>query len=235
METYEKLREIGLTGNESKVYLELSISGELSANQLAKNLGMDRTLTYTVLNHLIEKGQVSYVLKENKKYFSCSKPENLLNPLKAKEIVALDLIKELNKMEKLEQKDIEIATYEGKEAFRVLINHIKNEKELWALGSTGKAFYQLYEMSAIAKEFEKRDIAVKILGHSKYKGTEPFSFKKFQYRYLNIESEATTTIFGDYVSIHLIKGKPILILIKNKEIANSYKNYFNHLWKQAKS
>ncbi|MEK6915294.1 MAG: helix-turn-helix domain-containing protein [Nanoarchaeota archaeon] len=234
MEIYEKLQEIGLTGNESKVYLELLTSGELSANNLAKNLGIDRTLTYTVLNHLIEKGQARYTIKEGKKYFSSTKPENLLNPLKAKEIVALDTIKELNKIRKQEQKEIEINMYEGKEAFRVLFNHVRRENEFLALGSTGKAFYQLYEMPAIAKEFEKRNITVKILGHKKYKGTEPFSFKKFQYKYLDIESEATTTIFGDYISIHLIKGKPAIILIKNKEMAKSYKNHFNYLWKQAK-
>ena len=66
MEFEDKLREAGLTGNESKVYYELLKKGQLSANQLAKNIGMDRTLTYTVLNHLIEKGMVSYTIKSNK-------------------------------------------------------------------------------------------------------------------------------------------------------------------------
>jgi len=66
MDTLEKLQQAGLTGNESRVYLELVKKGELSANQIAKNLGMDRTLTYTVLNHLVEKGQTSYIIKENK-------------------------------------------------------------------------------------------------------------------------------------------------------------------------
>jgi len=66
MEITEKLLESGLTRNEAKVYLELSKKGESSANQIAKELGIDRTLTYTILNHLIEKGQVTYIKKENK-------------------------------------------------------------------------------------------------------------------------------------------------------------------------
>ena len=65
----EKLRKAGLTGNEAKVYLELLRKGALSANDLAKKISMDRTLTYTVLNHLIEKGLVNYVIKEKKKFF----------------------------------------------------------------------------------------------------------------------------------------------------------------------
>ena len=94
MDIYEKLQKAGLTGNEAKIYLELLKNGELSANAIAKNIGMDRTLTYTVLNHLIEKGQVNYVVKENKKFFSCSNPDNLINRLKAAEIMVLDLISE---------------------------------------------------------------------------------------------------------------------------------------------
>ncbi len=234
MEINEKLQKAGLTGNEAKVYLELLKRGGLSANQVAKNLGMDRTLTYTILNNLIEKGQVNYVVKENKKFFSISNPENLMNQIKAKEFLVLDLIKDLKKIKPLEQKETIINIYDGKEGFRVMMNLVKNEKEFFAFGSTGRAFYQFYEMPAIAKMFEKLRVKTKILGNKKYKGTEPFAFDFIEYRYNNIKSEATTSIFGDYVSIHLIKGKPIIIIIKNKDIAESYKNYFEYLWGKAR-
>ena len=234
MDIYEKLQEAGLTGNEAKVYLELLKKGELSANQTAKNLGIDRTLTYTILNHLIEKGQVSYVIKKNKKFFSCSNPENLLNPIKKKEVLLLDLIKELSNVRKQEQQGTEINVYEGKEGLRNFINLALKEKEFCAFGSTGRAFYALYEMPAIAKKIDKSNTRVRIIGNKKYRGTEAFKFKKMEFRYLDAESEATTSIFGDYVSIHLIKDKPIIIIIKNKDIAQSYKNYFELLWKIAK-
>jgi len=68
----DKLRKSGLTGNEAKVYFELLRKGSMSANDLSKKIGMDRTLTYTVLNHLIEKGLVNYVIKKNKKFFEFS-------------------------------------------------------------------------------------------------------------------------------------------------------------------
>ena len=114
MDIYEKLQQAGLTGNEAKAYLELLKKGGLSANQVAKNIGMDRTLTYTVLNHLIEKGQVSYITKENKKIFSCSAPKALLNPIKSKEVLVLDLIKELNKVKTEKDETVGIEVYEGR-------------------------------------------------------------------------------------------------------------------------
>ena len=234
MDINEKLQEAGLTGNEAKVYLELLRKGELSANQIAKNISMDRTLTYTVLNHLIAKGQVSYIIKRNKKKFSASNPENLLNPIKAKEMVTLDLIKELKNIKLEKPAETEINVYEGKEGIRTFINIALKEKEFCAFGSTGRAYYALYEMPAIAKKVKKSNAKVRIIGNKKYKGTEPFSFKKMKFKYLEVESEATTSIFGDCIAIHLIRGKPIIILIKNKDIAKSYKNYFEYLWKKAK-
>lgn len=235
MDTSQKLLEAGLTRNEAKIYLELLERGESSANQLAKNLSMDRTLTYTVLNHLMKKGQVRYIFKENKKKFSCSNPENLLNPIRAKELLVSELIRDLKKIEVKKQEEIEINVYEGKEGLRNFINLVLKEKEFFAFGSTGRAFYQLYEMPAIVKIMEKSKIKVKIIGDEKLRGKEVFGFKKFEYKYLNAESEATTSIFGDYISIHLIKIKPTIILIKNKDITNTYKNYFKMLWKVAKS
>ncbi len=234
METIEKLQEAGLTGNEAKVYLELVKKGELSANQLAKNLGIDRTLSYTLLNHLIEKGQISYIVKKKKKFFSCSSPENLLNPLKSKEIVVSDLIQELKKIKTEEKQDIEVKIYEGKEGIKTFVNLALKEKEFCAFGSTGLMFFSLYEMPAMAKEATRKGIKIKIIGNKDLKSQEPFKLKGFQYKFLDIKSEATTCIFGDYVSIHMIEPKPIFILIKNKKIAESYQNHFEVLWKQAK-
>jgi hypothetical protein len=55
-----------------------------------------------------------------------------------------------------------------------------------------------------------------------------------KFKFLNIKSEATTSIFGDYVSIHILTQKPLVILIKNKEISESYRSHFEVLWKIAK-
>ncbi len=233
MDIYEKLQEAGLTGNEAKVYLELLKKGELSANQIAKNIGMDRTLAYTVLNHLIEKGQVNYVVKANKKVFSCSNPENLLNPIKSKETLILDLIKELNKVKTEKNEPVEIKVYEGKEGMRNLINIALKEKEMLSFGGTGRAYDLLYEMPATAKKLEKTKHVLKVLLGKQYAGHEFSKYKNVKVKLVDIKSEATTTIFGEYTSIHLIKDKPIIIMIKNKDIADSYRNYFNDMWEKA--
>ncbi len=233
MNIYEKLQEAGLTGNEAKVYLELAKKGQLSANQLARNLGIDRTSAYTILNHLIEKAHVSYVVKEGKKIFSCSRPENLLNSVKLKETLILELVKEITKIKKEKQEIMEVEVYEGKEGIRAFFKKLIEGKNLCAFGSTGRAYDLLFESSAIAKEAEKKKIKMRIIANKECKQRDFIKYKNLDVRFVDYTSEATTTIFEDYVSIHLIKGKPIIIIIKNRDIAETYKKHFEFMWEKA--
>jgi len=231
-EILEKLRKTGLTGNESKVYYELLKKGQLSANETAKNIGMDRTLTYTVLNHLIEKGMVSYVIQGNKKLFNASSPENLLNPIKEQEAYIQDLLPDLKSLEKSIGIVQEISVYEGKEGIRAFARVLMKHNCFDSFGATGRAYDLLIEAPRLAKEIEKSKTKIRLITHSKNK-KHPMKIKNCDVKYLDLKSEATTTIFGDYIAIHLIKEKPSIILIRNKYIAESYKNHFEVLWKAA--
>lgn len=233
-EILEKLRKAGLTGNESKVYFELLKKEQLSANQLAKNIGMDRTLTYTVLNHLIEKGMVRYVIKGNKKLFNASSPENLLNPVKEQEAYIQSLLPDLKSIEKSVGINQEISVYEGKEGVRAFARVLIKHRGFDSFGATGRAYDLLIEAPRLAKDLEKSKAKIRLITHSKYK-KHPMKVKNCGVKYLDIKSEATTTIFGDYVAIHIIKDKPSIILIRNKYIAESYKNHFEVLWTAAQT
>jgi|APSaa5957512576_1039674.scaffolds.fasta_scaffold00031_15 HTH-type transcriptional regulator, sugar sensing transcriptional regulator len=230
----ENLQKAGLPRNEAKVYLELLKQGELSANELSKKLGMDRTLTYGVINNLIEKGLINYIKRENKKIFRAEPPENLLNPLRKKRIFIKDLIKGLSKIKEKKDSDYEVKIYEGGDGFRTILRGIQKNKEYCSFGATGRAYDQIYEFAPIAKKLDKEGFTSRSIAHPKHKNHPMTKFKNQKFRYLDIESEATTIITGDYVSIHFLKNKPLLIMIKNKEIADTYRNYFNYLWKIAK-
>ena len=227
----EKLQRIWLTGNESRVYAELLRKGELSANNLAKKISMDRTLAYTVLNHLIEKGLVSYVIRQNKKYFSAADPSNLLNPVREREAFVKSLIPELRSIEKEIEAPQEINIYEGKEALRNVFNLLKRHKEILSFGATGRAYDYLYESPALTKELVKIGMKGKIITSKKHSEHPMTKVKNIKIRYVDYDSEATTSIFGDYVMIHIAKEKPIVILIKNKQVSDTYRKHFEALWK----
>jgi sugar-specific transcriptional regulator TrmB len=72
------LRELGLTNNEVDVYLKLLMSGSVTVNTLAERTGMHRQACYDALDRLLEKGFVSFVIKNNKKNFQALPPEQLI-------------------------------------------------------------------------------------------------------------------------------------------------------------
>ena len=232
----ENLKKAGLTGNEARIYLELLQRGSINGSQLANKAGLDRTLTYQVLNNLIKKGLVNYIIKEHKKHFEASSPNNLLNPIKEKKAFIEDLIPELKNLEKAKDTINEVSVYEGKEGLRATYMLWLEEKDTFcAFGSTGRLYDVLYESPRIAKEIEKKGLKGRVVINPKYKGHKMMQYKNLHFKFLDVDSEATTTVFGEVVCIHLIKEKPIVIIIKNKYIAESYRNYFEFLWKAAKS
>lgn len=59
----EILKEIGMTETEIKVYIALLEQGESLASKISLKAGVERAVTYHILEKLIKKGIVSYVIK----------------------------------------------------------------------------------------------------------------------------------------------------------------------------
>ena len=55
-----------------------------------------------------------------------------------------------------------------------------------------------------------------------------------KYMKKDLETPAWIDIFKDYVVTINVHGDPVCFLIKNKESVESYKKYFEIIWKQSK-
>ena len=60
------LEKLGLNKNEAKVYYALMQKNQATASELVKLLGMHRSMIYDNLERLVDKGLVSFVIKETK-------------------------------------------------------------------------------------------------------------------------------------------------------------------------
>ena len=74
----ETLQKLGLSKNESKVYLVLLELGLSSTKPIIERTNLHRQIVYDTLSSLIEKGLVSYVIQANRKYFKASNPKQFL-------------------------------------------------------------------------------------------------------------------------------------------------------------
>ena len=121
---YYELLKVGLTDGESKVYLALSEIGSSTVGPIVKKSGVAYSNIYDILNRLIEKGIVSFVIKSKTKYFQAATPKNLLIYLENKEKEINSQREELKKilpdLEKLQESSIsqEAEVFLGKKGLR---------------------------------------------------------------------------------------------------------------------
>jgi len=230
---FEELKKLGLSNKEAEIYLVLAKLGESSANELSKKNSTNRTVTYNILEKLIEKGLVSFVNKSNNRVYTIAKPESLLSSIKEKEILALSLIDKIKKLKQEKKQINRVEIYEGLESVKSIFDEIKKAKELRILNATGKIFEKLiYSAHHVAKDIALRPnlktIAVQSMKNtSLFKLTKPSTVK-----YLPKEAEnyATTFIFDNKVVIQILKDNPFIIRIENKDLYDGYKKDFDVLW-----
>ncbi len=244
MDAKSIMREAGLIENEVNLYINLLDLGESSASNLAIKCGLHRTHVYDVIENLIKKGFVSYVIRDGAKYYRASPPERVLEFIKEKREHFEELESEmkhvlhtlLEKGNSPRSKE-SVEVYSGKEGIKTIYNEIlRTVKEYYVLGATGKIAEELeFYFPHHEKERIKRKIKVKLLFNSELKGKSITRRDFAEIRYLPPEHKAPVpiTMYEDKVAI-LVWRTPSAILIKERDIAKTYKDYFNFLWQISK-
>src|SRR3989338_7591618 len=81
----EVLKDIGLTEGEIRAYTSLLELGKSTAGKIIEKSKISPSKIYDVLNRLIEKGIVSYIVEGKRKSFMAAPPKNIVNYIERKE------------------------------------------------------------------------------------------------------------------------------------------------------
>jgi sugar-specific transcriptional regulator TrmB len=239
------LQEIGLTNSEINVYTTLLKSGSIKVGDLMKQVNLHRSRVYEAINRLTEKGLVSYIIKNNIKFFEATDPERLLSyieeqkeKLNEKESKIQKIIPELRKQIPSSLPHAEAHVFAGKEGFKTIRKDVlKQKQDLYLIGAVGKEdkFLQ-YFFPNFNKLRIKNKIKWKILYDGEVKGKKITKLPLMETKFLPKEysSPAVINIYGDKVVNVLWKeDNPLCFMIINKDIADSYRKWFELLWKTA--
>jgi sugar-specific transcriptional regulator TrmB len=241
----QALIEIGLSGNEAEIYLALLNLGPSLVSKIVKKTGINRTNIYDRVERLIDKGLVSYIIKNNRKYFCAAEPKRILRFLEEKkdkieeeEKLINQLLPELEKI-KPDLKNETVEVFEGKEGLKTILeNIIESKQNILTYGSDGNFSKILkFYFAHYLKILEKSKISMRVIfNHDDTKKPSEWKLRFAEVKYIPKEykSPTETTIYGDNVVIFILTEEPRAILIKSKATAESYKNYFNLLWKIAR-
>jgi sugar-specific transcriptional regulator TrmB len=237
----ETLQALGMTKNEIEVYLALLKSGSLSVNKIGEKSALHRQVCYDALDRLLEKGFVSYIVQDNKKYFQALKPDKILDYLEEKRETVREILPELNKLTTLPREDTFIEVVKGKNVIRTIlrdvISTLKGTKQsLMMLGVDETKFMEedkiaIQQYLRDLKRFKIKERLVIEEGAKLTFPGEQSEYKKIKKEYFNPNP---LYIYNGKIA-QIIWGNPLhAIIISNKEVFDANRKYFEMLWKLAK-
>jgi sugar-specific transcriptional regulator TrmB len=225
------LQELGLEEKEAKVYLALLGLGEATATTLAEKTALDRTLMYQLATKLREKGLVSYVVKNNTRYFLPAEPETLLKILQEKEKELKDALPELKAKQNSLVPETKVEVYHGRKGIGTIFKMIILDKKPYHFmgGATEACTIFELENTKAVRQAEELKILGKLLAR---KGDNFFVGKCEDYRFVpgHMISSTTMMIWGSKTAIFVWTEPYYAILINNKEVTNGNLATFNYLW-----
>lgn len=229
------LKEIGLTEIEIKIYLMLLKEGSSLASDIAKKTGTHRRTIYDAIERLIEKGLVSYIKTNNRRYFEAVDPARLSEILKEKEENLKNLIPELENLRLIAKEKKETLFFRGKQALRsVFDDQIKVGKEILIFGDAVNVNEILkYYFPKFDKERVEKNIRVRIIfdeSTRKNKELRKIPLSKIKFIKKGYSSGMSVYVYGDNTAIVSWSDNPTAILIKEKTISDGFRGYFEYVW-----
>jgi len=241
----QELELIGLTKREIAVYLSLLKLGETTTGPLIDKSKVSSGKIYEILEKLIQKGLVTYIIKNKTKYFQTTNPKKIVEfiDLKKKEIEktkqrAQSIIPELVRLHDKKESDYQAIIYKGLEGFKTAIfetlNKLNKDDEWLAMGVTGEISKNIIRIwSQFNLERVRKKVVAKMIVTTTKVMQRHEKMLYLEMRLLSLVGTVPISIAGDVVIIYNWEDLSI-IKITNKNVAQSFRDFFNTLWEISK-
>lgn len=234
---------LGLTTNETKVYITLLDLGSAQAGQITEKSGIHRRNVYDAISRLMEKGLISFVIVNNKKLFNPVNPKRFLEIIDEKKFELENLKNEFNKIipeleikTRLQDKH-DVRFFKGAEGLKTVFEDIiRTGKDYigYGPGHQLEKILKHYFRHFVNRRF-KAKIKIRLIYDEASRGRVKHPLSTIRYIPEQYSSRAALRIYGDKVAILLLsEEEPMAIVIKNKAIADGYRKYFEVMWQAAK-
>jgi sugar-specific transcriptional regulator TrmB len=247
MDLQKDLQEVGLSKNESAVYLSLLTIGQVTAGPIVRDTKLHRQLVYQALEQLKETGLVSVLVIRGRQHFQAASPRNLQTILDRKRDVVKNLVLELLARQVKSGDAVEARVLYGAKAFfdnlqDVVESAAKTDHLMRIIGGAKDSdFYR-----AIGDQYSDYVALLKRARVKKHLiAPENFS-KEFKEKFAKesgnllrtltsgLTSPTYTRITPEMISIEIYAEEPTVIQIYNKATARGYLDHFKLLWSQSK-
>lgn len=242
-EITKELQSIGLTENESAIYLASLELGKASVLELSKFSGIKRPTTYLALFSLQEKGIVRELKQNGKLRYIPESPKFVLARYKNKFERLENLLPQLQGISSKSENKPKIRYYEGHDGLISIYEDNLLEprgSELLAFASAEDLYSTVGQyMSDHIKRRVKRKIRARTIATKYEHFSQHFLDNKKELRQLralkfkDFPFEGEMNIYGNKVSIMSFKNDVIGLIIESQEVADNMRAIFELAWNTA--
>jgi sugar-specific transcriptional regulator TrmB len=242
MEIINGLEKYGLSYREAIVYKELLVLGLATASEVSKRTKILRQTTYEIIDKLLEKGLISFVIKNHVKHFEATDPKRFNELLTEKKEAIDNVLFEMEQLRAGQTKKPLVETYEGIEGLKTIYGKMirDNPRELFEIGNTA-SFSEILKLYFIENYMQKRiQNKTKLKLITDISGKDLFSTNKKQFRETRFSKKldgvkTATYLYEDVVIIITFDNQPMGVLIQNQLIADTQKIQFESLWNESRN
>lgn len=241
------LKQFGLHNNDIKVYEALYLIGTSKTGAIIKETGISSSRVYESLRILTEKGLVSYLVKNNVKYYRAELPNQLIDEYKQNLEELNKLAQNIASLPHVKQDRNEINVFEGLHGLQLAFSqHIENINKNEPLGIIGFGSNAIdnNSLKKISGVFLKIDDLtfpktnnVRMLLEKKMnpildeiKSRKGINKYKLGFLPENYFGPIAINLSAGEVLLSVWGKKPIVFSIKNKIVVESFWKNFEVLW-----
>lgn len=236
------LEKLGIASPDNKVYLALLKAGESPVGSLIKSTALHRELVYGALLRLEQQGLVQSVEKKKIRHYYAIDPKELVRKVQEKAELAKAVLPDLQKI--FTESPLLVRVFEGDEGFEEIQKDIqlslKDHEQYYVIGGAGRAWYEVVKeyYKTYHRKLQKRGIQMLTVTYAnEAKGIAKYELPGFNPIRVLPETYAvpsSTMIYGDKIIIQIFGEEPVAIMVRSKSVSDSYKKYFDVLWKMAR-
>jgi HTH-type transcriptional regulator, sugar sensing transcriptional regulator len=242
-----ELSELDLTEGQVNVYEALLELGNAGIHDIQEKTGHERRAIYDILNKLIDKGLVTFIVEKGIKSYQLTHPRNLKETIEKKQEILENLhekLPQITGMFESKKPKIRAEVYRGNDAMKAFLNEALDYNESYWIGGNSGVEQHTIDMNLWFKRWDIKRVKAKHLMHDlvdhgtfleDYKPTDIKKHKKNFYKYnqlpKNLRSPMVIIMYGNKVCQVLWGKQSWGFVIESKEIKESFMKYFNYFWK----
>jgi sugar-specific transcriptional regulator TrmB len=244
MNIAEQLHDAGLTPGEARTYTALLELGSSTVGRIAKRGGVARSKIYEVLERLEKKGLVTHIIRSKTRVYTVGTPTRIIDHLQQEKRRVETQLQQaqalLPALYTLSGKNTtpEAELFTGmnglRSAHEKLVEHVKGKEICFFYNADAGIDAEVGRFfTRLDKEYRSRGIRLRGIVPKKYKNSPHLT-----------RSSIYALKFVDFPipnNIAILEGKTLLsawknrvgVLITSPDIAHSFRDYFEELWKKA--